>query len=116
METVRVRRAERVRLTYFTDMLFRSGHPGQADETAAKTEVGPILFRALANGNLSDADKTYVAQLVSHQSGISQADAEKRIDDVMAQAKAAAQQAADKAKQLRERWRYRPRCGPSSDF
>jgi hypothetical protein len=86
-------------LTYFTDMLFRSDHPGQADETAAKTEMGQILFRALANGNLSDADKSYVAQLVSRQTGISQADAEKRIDDVMAQAKAAAQQAADKAQQ-----------------
>jgi hypothetical protein len=46
-------------------------------------------------------DKTYLAQLVAARTGLSQADAEKRVDDVIAQEKAAelkVRQAADAAR------------------
>ncbi|MDE1996633.1 MAG: hypothetical protein KGI75_29310, partial [Rhizobiaceae bacterium] len=85
--------------SYFTDMLFRSDKPAtQADESATRTEVGRVFAKALADGNWSPADQTYVAQVVSRETGIPQADAEKRVTDVLNQAKAAAQQAADTAK------------------
>jgi hypothetical protein len=55
----------------------------------------------LRNGDVPASDKTYLAQLVSARTGISRADAEKRVDDVIAKAKDAenkARQAADTAR------------------
>ena len=40
------------------------------------------------NGDVSGPDKTYLAQLVAARTGLSQADAEKPADDVIAQEKA----------------------------
>ena len=53
------------------------------------------------NGDVSPPDKAYLAQLVAARTGLSQADAAKRVDDVIAQAKAAelkAREAADAAR------------------
>jgi len=84
---------------YFTDMLFRADRPpAQGEAGAARAEVGRIFAKALADGELSNADKTYVAQVVARETGLNQADAEKRVDDVVSQAKAAAAKAADTAK------------------
>lgn len=44
-------------------------------------------------GALSDSDKAYVTQLVSARTGLSQPDAEKRVNDVIQQAKSAADEA-----------------------
>ena len=44
------------------------------------------------------ADKTYVAQVVAARTGLSDADAEKRVSDVVAQAKSAKDKAVDAAK------------------
>ena len=42
---------------------------------------------------LAPSDRTYVAQLVAARTGMSQADAEKRVDQVVAEAKTAADNA-----------------------
>lgn len=87
---------------YFVDMLFRSDKPAPAanpQDTRAESER--ILVRAVGEGDISPADKTYIAQLIASQTGLSQPDAEKRVDDVIAQAKAAAEkvkQVADEAR------------------
>jgi hypothetical protein len=61
---------------------------------AARAEVLRLWSSSyLENGGLSADDKAYVARVVSAQTGLSQTDAEKRVDDVIAQAKAAADQA-----------------------
>jgi hypothetical protein len=83
---------------YFSDMLLRSDHPAQGDQGAATAEAGRILTRALYNGELPAADKTYLAQVVAGRTGMSEPDAEKRVADVFDQAKKAKQQATDKAK------------------
>ena len=60
-----------------------------------------IIASAVANGNLEPGDRTYLAALVASRTGLSQEDAEKRVDDTMAQIKAAedkAKQAADAAR------------------
>jgi len=90
---------------YFADMMFRSSRP---DATAApvpaevKAETSRILAVSLKNCEMSAADRTYQAQLVAARTGLSQADAEKRVDDVFAQAKAAAAKVADAADQARK--------------
>ena len=78
---------------YFTDTLFRSDHPAVQGDEATRAEVGRIFAKAIGDGDLNPADKTYVAQVVTRQTGLSQADAEKRVTDVVAQAKAAAEAA-----------------------
>lgn len=85
---------------YFTDMMFRTDHPStNADQAGAQgAETARILAKNLASGDLAPADKTYVAQVVAARTGLSQQDAEKRVSDVFAQAKADAAAIADKAK------------------
>ncbi|HEY7578900.1 MAG TPA: hypothetical protein VH855_15000 [Acetobacteraceae bacterium] len=87
---------------YFLDVLFRKDQPdANASPQDTRAEASRILARALVNGNLDAADRTYLAKLLAAHAGISQADAEKRIDDTVTQAKAAedkAKQAADAAR------------------
>jgi hypothetical protein len=85
---------------YFTDALFRSDQPTtDANDTATRAEVGRTLARSLADGQIAPPDRTYVAHMIASRTGLSQADAEKRVDGVISQAKAAADAAAAKAKQ-----------------
>ena len=67
----------------------------------ARAEASRILTRSLANATIDPNDRAYLAKLIAARAGISQQDAEKRIDDTVAQMKAAeekAKQAADAAR------------------
>ena len=87
---------------YFLDTLFRKDQPdANAAPQDARTEAGRILTRSISNGTLDPGDRTYLAKLIAARTGVSQQDAEKRIDEVIAQMKAAedkAKQAADAAR------------------
>ena len=81
---------------YLLDSLFRPTTPSSQESSAeTKAEAGRILATA-ATGPISQPDHDYLAQLVAARSGISPADAGKRVDGVIAQE----QQAIDKAKQV----------------
>ena len=87
---------------YAVDGLFRSD-PVDASTTTqdAAAQATHILANGIRTGDVSAADRTYLAQLVAAKTGISQADAEKRVDDTIASAKEAevkARQAADAAR------------------
>ena len=84
---------------YFTDMLFRSDHPDTSGDSAAvRAEVGRILVTDALSGETPAADKAYIAQVVAARTGLSQADADKRVSEVVEQAKNAKDQAVDTAK------------------
>jgi hypothetical protein len=87
---------------YYVDSLFRSDHPdANASSNDVRTETTRIFAEGVRNGDVTDADKTYLAQLVSARTGLSQADAEKRVSDVTGKIKAAdakARQVADAAR------------------
>jgi hypothetical protein len=87
---------------YLVDTLFRSDHPDvNANPEEIRTEASRIILSGLRNGDVPAPDKTYLARLVSARTGISQAEAEKRVDEVIAKAKEAetkARQAADTAR------------------
>ena len=90
---------------YFTDMLLRSDKPVVDASANPRAEVGRIFATSIHNGSLAADDRTYLAQTVAARTGMTQADAEKRVDDVYARmnaaaekAKAAAKDAADKAR------------------
>jgi hypothetical protein len=87
---------------YAVDSLFRSD---RIDAAASSQEVTAQATRILANGlrtgDVPPADRTYLAQLVAAKTGISQADAQKRVDDTIAATKEAevkTRQAADAAR------------------
>ena len=87
---------------YFLDTLFRRDQPdANASPQDARAEASRILTRSLANATIDPNDRAYLAKLIAARAGISQQDAEKRIDDTVAQMKAAeekAKQAADAAR------------------
>ena len=61
---------------------------------ANRTEITRILLPGLRKGGaVADADRTYLAKVVSARTGLSQADAEKRVNEVTAEAKTAADSA-----------------------
>jgi hypothetical protein len=88
---------------YFVDMLYRrdaAAAPQAATDTRA--EAGRILLSAVTAGEITPADKTYLASLISASAGIPTPDAEKRIDDALAQAKATAEKVKQAAEEARK--------------
>jgi len=88
---------------YTMDSLFRSpkGAKSQATPEQSTAEVGRIFVNATTTGKLPEEDARYAAQVVSQRTGISQQEAEKRVNDTFAQIQAKkkeAQEAADKAR------------------
>ena len=64
--------------------------------------VARVFAANLANPQLNAADRTYLVQLVMQQTGLPQADAEKRVDQAFTELKAAEQKARDAAEQARK--------------
>jgi len=93
------------RNSYFVDSLFRSDKPVSAADQpamqAANGEASRVLARGLApGGDLTPADRTRIAQLVSARTGLPQAEAEQRVSATIDQAKAAADAARKAAAKL----------------
>jgi hypothetical protein len=61
--------------------------PG-VNDADMRQEAGAILAEGAANGGVSQADSTYLAQLVSEQTGLAPADAQARVNDVLTQVQA----------------------------
>jgi hypothetical protein len=123
---------ERETTGYFVDSLFRPNAPsanaattaspdvgaatpsvnlGAPIETAShendnrRREVGRIFGLTLTKGEVSPEDRTYVAQLIAQDTGMSQADAERRVDEVVGKAKTAREEAEAAAKDAAEKAR-----------
>ncbi|WP_018183902.1 hypothetical protein [Kaistia granuli] len=92
---------------YFVDWMFRptagatAAPAPQGDSAAVRSEVTRILIQDTAAGEFPADDKAYLAQTIASRTGIPQADAEKRVNDVLAQIEALkvkAKEAADTAR------------------
>jgi hypothetical protein len=92
---------------YFVDSLFRPTDParlaaaGAQGNSDAAAQATRILINGVAAGQVPDADKAYLEQLVAARTGLSEADAKARVDAVLAmadEAKAKAQQGVDAAR------------------
>jgi hypothetical protein len=89
---------------YFVDSLFRSDRPA-ADlnaDAALHAEVGLILARGLREGYVPSTDRAYLAQLVTARTGMDQAEAQRRVAEVLNQAR----QAADDARRATAHFLY----------
>lgn len=87
---------------YDIDVLFRSTStdPG-TNSTDARAEATRTLARDITAGEVPSEDRTYLTQLVASRTGVSQEEAQKRVDAAISAAKAAdtkARQAADAAR------------------
>jgi hypothetical protein len=92
---------------YLVDSMFRSDHPNaNAGDQEIRAETGRILVTGIKNSDLPAGDRTYLAELVAARTGISQADAEKRVDDVIARAQAAETKARQVANEARKAAAY----------
>lgn len=88
---------------YFVDAMFRAppDRPRDAGDSQMRDEATRIFTNAVRRGELPTEDKSYLAQIIAQRTGLSAPDAEKRVNDVIAQANAAeakAREAADAAR------------------
>ncbi|MGO4407951.1 hypothetical protein AB4Z10_27275 [Bosea sp. RAF48] len=77
-----------------------NGQPPTAQE---RDEASRIFVNALKNGKIEQSDRDYLASRLAARSGITEQDAQKRIDDAYArlsQAKETAKQAAERARKV----------------
>jgi hypothetical protein len=91
----------------FVDRLFRAdpaattGAPQPQNNEAARGEVLRLWTSSYRdNGDLAAVDRTYIARVVAAQTGLNQPEAEKRVNDVIVEAKAAADRARSGAAKL----------------
>src|SRR6202011_941912 len=86
------------------DTLLRSDNPsaqGQQNPSDTRGEMVRLFTASFHNGNdLNSADRSYVVKVVSARTGLSQADAEKRVAEVTAQVKSDLDRARKNAMQL----------------
>jgi hypothetical protein len=89
---------------YATDLLLRpSANATQDRGPVDPASLARVFARSLASGSLSDEDKGYLGVVVARQTGLSQADAEKRVDGAYAEARKAEQKARDLANEARRK-------------
>ena len=79
---------------YFIDSLFRTDGSKTEIENASVTREAEIIFTtSLKQGDLSATDKNYLDQLVMSRTGVSQSEADKRVNDAFSSAKSSAEAA-----------------------
>ena len=98
---------------YATDFLLRpvanAAPAGGADAAQGENNmVDPasltrVFARSLTGGSLSNEDRSYLGLVVARQTGLSQPDAEKRVDSAFAEARKAEQKARDVANEARKK-------------
>jgi hypothetical protein len=87
-------------IPYFSDALVRPAQPNATPlDAGSRSEVGRILVASIRSGTIDAADRAYLGQMIAAHAGITQPEAEKRIDDTLARAKAAAAKVEADAKQ-----------------
>ena len=89
---------------YLSDTLFRAEQPATT-QAAQRTrqEVGRIIAQSVADGELADADRAYIVQVVAAQTGLEPQEVEARVDDVeerIVTMRDEALEAADRARQI----------------
>jgi hypothetical protein len=77
-------------LSYELDRLFRSARrPANVDLNSERAEAGRILLTSSSHDGVSADDRTYLVQQVAATTGLAAADAERRVDNVIASSRTA---------------------------
>jgi hypothetical protein len=80
---------------YWVDRMLRGTSPRADGGSAERTEIGSVLASSLKDGHMAPDDRSYLAQVVAARTGLTEAEAQSRVDETYARA----QQTADAARQ-----------------
>jgi hypothetical protein len=81
-------------LSYELDRLFRGPRrPPNVDLSSERAEAGRILLTSASHSGVAPEDRTYLIQQVAALTGASPADAERRVDDIIAKSHTAIRKA-----------------------
>ncbi len=73
---------------YFIERLFRSDRVGPENrDTSLQAEAGLIVANGLRQSDMPVSDQSYLAHLVAAETGVSEPDAQKRVSDVVLEAR-----------------------------
>jgi hypothetical protein len=89
-------------LSQTVDTAFRTSRPEAGSSADARNEAMAIVARGVANGDVPEADRTYLAQVISARTDIPPDEAKARVDAMITNA----QQVAAEAKQQAERAKH----------
>lgn len=89
-------------VAYAVDTAFRSNSADPANAADARKDAVAIVARGLADGDVSQDDRTYLAQVVAAQTGVPEDQAKTRVDTMITNA----QQAVDDAEKKAERAKH----------
>lgn len=86
---------------FFSDANQNEPHPAfkSSDSSTQKTEIARIFAYSIQEGKMSDADKNYIAKVISSHTGLTQADALNRVNQTLSQIQVTLEKAEDQAKQ-----------------
>lgn len=88
-------------LEYFTDALLRPAEPGWSNNQGdVRREVSLIVGRSLAQGEVSEDDQAYLIQVISQSAGITEAEAQERLNQITDQARQAADEIEQTAREV----------------
>jgi hypothetical protein len=74
-------------IAYDLDRLFRGERRTEGDMNYVRAEAARILLTASSHRGMQPEDRAYLVRLVAAHTGFASADAERRVDDVIARAK-----------------------------
>lgn len=80
-------------LAYELDRLFRSDRRPERADPEARAEAGRIIMTGVGRRDIGAEDRAYLVRLVAARTGLAPADAERRVSEVVAQARRAARRA-----------------------
>ena len=80
-------------LAYELDRLFRSDRRPERADPEARAEAGRIIMTGVGRRDIGAEDRAYLVRLVAARTGLAPADAERRVSEVVAQARQAARRA-----------------------
>jgi hypothetical protein len=103
-------------VSYVSDALFRAQEASPAGvqpaagaqsrpDSAMVAEAGRIFTVGLAEGSLNSGDRSHLARLVARQTGMPEADAQRRVDETYARAKAMKDAAEQRVREAAEKAR-----------
>jgi hypothetical protein len=84
-------------IAYDLDRLFRSDRRDQGNLAYSRAEASRILLTATSREGMKPDDRTYLAHLVATQTGIAQAEADRRVDEAITAATLAVKRARQSA-------------------
>jgi hypothetical protein len=88
-------------LSQAVDTAFRTSRPEAGSSADARDEVMAIVARGIAQDDIPEADRTYLAQVISARTDVPEDEAKTRVDTMVTNAQRAAEEAKEQAERAK---------------